>query len=283
MGWKLLAGAVFAAGLLAPSLAVADPDGDAATVSRPYVALDLGYHWPLPIDARSLSPAPDGQPFDWQYRLNSDWAAFGRVGYRLDPHVRIEIDTGLRESNIHSIQATGPDVGGLAAGRPGEPFGLCDHTSVPPPCARLGEPHVNWAYADDGMVNLLYDILPRSRIDPFVGVGAGVYHLQFDAHYYFSGVPGPITPTNPATQQLQLGGSIDRLTQFAYQAIGGASYRLRRRLFLDMTYRYICAPRLRWNTLNDTPGLTPTEGLQPHDFRGSAQDVSLTLGLRYTL
>jgi opacity protein-like surface antigen len=284
MGLKRLAAVALAAGLIAPSWAFADPDETPAPqTSGPYVAIDFGYHFPLPIDAHSLGDAPDGRPFDWQYRLNDDWASFGRVGYRLTPHVRVEIDAGLRESNIHSIMAPGGEAGGVSIERPGEPFQLCDHTAAPPPCAKIGRPHINWAYADDGMVNVLFDLLPHSRLDPFVGVGAGVYHLQFDAHFFFSNVPGPITPTNPATQQIQLGGSIDRLTQFAYQAVGGASYRLKRRLFLDLTYRYICAPRLRWNTLNDTPGLTQTEGLQPHDFRGSAQDLSLTLGLRYTL
>ena len=75
---------------------------------HPYVALDLGYHWPFAIDATSLDPAPDGQPYQWRYKLNPDWNAFLRVGYRVTPHLRVEFDGGLRESNINSIHSTQP-------------------------------------------------------------------------------------------------------------------------------------------------------------------------------
>lgn len=257
--------------------------GDLFNRPRFYLALDLGYHWPRPINATSLGLAPDNRPYNWLYRINPDWAAFGRVGYRVSRHWRVEFDAGLRESNINSIHAPGPNVSGFSVGRPAQPYALCDHHVVPPPCARIAYPHTNWAYADDGMINVIYDLLPGKRLNPFVGVGGGIYHLQFDAHFYFSGVPGPISPANPATQQLQLGGSIDRLTQLAAQGIGGFSYRLQRRLALDFVYRFICAPNLRWNTLNDTPHLNQRQGLQPHDFHGSAQDETMTVGLRYSL
>lgn len=271
-----------AAAAAAPSIALADP-ALPPEHAGPYVAVDLGYHWPLTIDATSFSPAPDGRPFEWRYSLNSDWAAFGRAGWRFSPHFRVELDAGLREGNIHAITSPGTGLNGLSVQRPQTPFQLCDLTGVPPPCARIGRPHVNWDYADNGLVNAIYDIAPNHRLDPFVGVGAGIYHLQFDAHYYFSAVPGPIGPTNPAVQTIQLGGSILRPTQFAYQAVGGVSYRLKRKLWFDVTYRYIDAPFLRWNTLNDTPGLTQSQGLEPHDFHGDTQDMSVTFGLRYAL
>jgi OmpA-OmpF porin, OOP family len=290
MSWKLLAG--MAAAVLVPTCALAD-DNDKAPREwphppggwlHPYVALDLGYHWPLAIDATSLDPAPDGQPYQWRYQLNADWNAFLRVGYHVTPHLRVEFDGGLRESNIHSIHSTLPmDASGLAQGR-GEPWGLCEKTNVPPPCTAVyGHPHINWAYADNGMINVVYDFLPQQRLTPFVGVGLGIYHLQFDSHYYFSGVPGPITARNPATQTLQLGGSILRPTQFAFQGVGGFSYKLKRKLNLDVTYRYIDAPFLRWNTVNDTPGVARPIGLHPGDFRGASQDVSVDVGLRYQL
>jgi OOP family OmpA-OmpF porin len=283
--WKWIAGVGAAVVCLAPAAALADdPSTWAPAEAGPYVALDLGYHWPLALNGTSIRPASDGQPYKWTYRLNSDWAAFGRAGWRFSPHFRLEFDGGLREGNIHSIQATGAvDNGGLVAGRPAAPFQLCDHTTAPPPCAAIGRPHVNWDYADDGMINAIYDFTPHHRIQPFVGVGAGIYHLQFDSHYFYSAVPGVISATNPATQQMQLGGSIFRLSEFAYQAIGGVSYRLKHRVWLDATARYISAPFLRWNTINDTPGLNGAQGVQPGDFHGDAQDVSLTLGIRYTL
>jgi OOP family OmpA-OmpF porin len=252
---------------------------------HPYVALDLGYHWPLAIDATSLDPAPDGRPYRWRFQFNDDWDAFLRVGYRVTPHLRVEFDGGLRESNSHSVHSTDPmAANGLTQGRPGQPWGLCDKTNVPPPCAAtFGNPHVNWAYADNGMINAVYDFLPERRLTPFVGVGVGIYHLQFNAHYYFSGVPGPITAQNPATQTLQFGGSVLRPTQFAFQVVGGVSYKLKRKLNLDVTYRYIDAPFLVWESVNDTPGVARPIGLHPGDFRGAAQDVSIDVGLRYQL
>jgi opacity protein-like surface antigen len=282
MALRLGASLAAAAMLAAPVVAAADPDLPPEHAG-PYLALDLGYHWPLTIDAHSLSPAPDGQRYEWLYTLNSDWDAFGRAGWRFSPHFRVELDTGLREGNIHSITSPGTGLNGLSAQRPQTPFQLCDLTNAPPPCAKIGRPHINWDYADDGMINAIYDIAPNRRLDPFVGFGVGIYHLQFDGHYFFSAVPGPFTPTNPPMQTIQLGGSINRLTQAAYQAVGGVSYRLKRKLWFDVTYRYISAPVLRWNTLNDTPGLTQSQGLEPHDMRGDSQDMSVTFGLRYAL
>ena len=269
--------------LLVAGTAFADPS-DVAPPLKSYVAVDFGYHSPQTIDARSLSPAPDGRPFEWNYRLNPDWAAFGRVGHRFTPHLRVEMEMGVREGNIHSIASPGPEgPNGLSVLRPQTPFQLCDHTNAPPPCAKIARPSLNWAEAYDGMINVLYDVAPQKRLQPFVGAGVGLYHLQFNAHLYFSGVPGPISVTNPAVQQVQLGGSISKFTQAAYQGIGGLSYRLNPRINLDVTYRYIAAPRLRWNTLNDTPGLASSNGLQPHDFQGQAADMSVTAGLRYRL
>lgn len=293
MGWKCFAS--IAAAMLIPTCAMADDDQAAAPAHEwphppggwlhPYVALDFGYNWPLAINATSFDPAPDGQPYKWRYQLNGDWNGFLRVGYRVTPHLRVEFDGGLRESNINSIHSTGAmGPNGLVQGRPGEPWGLCEKTIVPPPCTAVyGHPHTNWAYADNGMINAVYDFTPERRLTPFLGVGVGIYHLQFDSHFYFSGVPGPITAVNPATQTLQLGGSILRPTQFAFQGIGGFSYKLKRKLNLDFTYRYIDAPFLRWNTLNDTPGVARPNGLQPGDFRGASQDVSVDVGLRYQL
>ena len=67
------------------------------------------------------------------------------------------------------------DPNGLTQGRPGQPWGLCEKTNVPPPCtAVFGHPHTNWAYADNGMINAVYDFLPERRLTPFVGVGVGI-------------------------------------------------------------------------------------------------------------
>src|SRR5450631_3432322 len=67
---------------------------------HPYVAADVGYNWHPPIDARSLAPAPDGRPYEWQFRLKSSWDLFVRAGYKLTPNLRAELEGDLREGDI---------------------------------------------------------------------------------------------------------------------------------------------------------------------------------------
>ena len=129
MSWKCLAS--IAAAMLVPTCVMADDDQTAAPREwphppggwlHPYVALDLGYHWPLAIDATSIGPAPDGQPYQWGYKLNGDWDAFLRVGYRLPRTCGPSSTAGCaRATSTRSIRAARDGANGLAAGRPGEP------------------------------------------------------------------------------------------------------------------------------------------------------------------
>jgi len=170
----------------------------------------------------------------------------------------------------------------LSIQRPGEPYGLCATGSVPPNCISPAHGHGNWTWTLTGMANVIVDLTPDRRLDPFVGVGAGFAHLQWPNTYAFSNVTGPITPTNPAAQTLKDAGTLNRTSQLAVQLIGGVSYALSRKTRVDLTYRHYFTPGLlRWNPLNNTPGIPPGSGLQPGDFQGRLQDDSMTAGLRY--
>jgi opacity protein-like surface antigen len=205
----------------------------------------------------------------------------GSIGYRFAPHFRAELQSGYYNSNLDAVHAPGAAVNGLSAARPGEPYGLCAKTSTPPGClAPRG-----WTFMWTGMANLIYDTLPDSRFDPFVGAGVGLTHVQWAAHSrtdLFSGVPGPISVNNPATQFFKNAGTLNRLSQFSVQALAGVSYRISPRFHLDLTYyHYLTAGMFRWNPVNSTPGLPVGAGLRTGDFLGRFQDDSAIVSVRY--
>jgi len=106
MKFKLLAGAALAAVFAAT--------GAAAQVGW-YGAADIGYHWPETMKTRSSTNNPAiGAPTSWDVGQKSDWAGFGRVGYQLTDHWRVEGELGYRNSDIRSIHGgttTGSVVG----------------------------------------------------------------------------------------------------------------------------------------------------------------------------
>jgi len=234
-----------------------------------YHATDFGVHVPQTISSHSLGAAPDGRPYDWRWRLNSDWSGFGRLGWRFSPHFRSEIEVGYRQSGLNRVMAP--------TGRPGEPAGLCSAVTASGACVRpFGRSDMV-----TGMINAIYDFMPERRLEPFAGVGVGFAHIQFYGQHAFSNTPGPVSASNPAGQTLQLGGTLNRTSQFAYQALVGLSWRASHRVHFDLTYRFVGAPFLHWESINTTPGLAPGAGLRPGDFKGALYDHAATLGLRY--
>ena len=159
MKMRLLAGAAFAT-LFAASGAFAQE-----ALPGWYVAADVGAHEPETVKVSGLAGANaiPGQAFD------TDVAAFGRIGYRIDPHWRVEVEGGYRPGEVKGSSESG---------------------------------HFNSA---SGMVNVLYDILPDSKLQPFVGagVGANVFRIKESS------------PTTFIT---------DKSADFAWQGIAGASY-----------------------------------------------------------
>ena len=267
-----------AAFLAAGGAAAQSTSGDDTPESRWYGAIDLGFHAPENIASHSVGLAPDGSPYNWNWRFTSDWAAFARLGYRVSRHVRVELEGGYSPSRPDSVLAPGGVVDGLSVARPGEPYGLCAPGSTPTACGRP----IGISNSFSLMSNVIFDILPDRRLDPFVGAGVGADHIQFQGNNLFGNVTGAISPNNPAVQSLNIGGTVDHPSQFAFQALGGVSYRIARGFHIDLTYRFLSADLLRWNTANTTPGIVGSaNGLQPLDFRGALHIHTLTVGLRH--
>jgi opacity protein-like surface antigen len=251
--------------------AVASDDLDGA---RWYGALDFGLHWPGTIDSTSTQNAPDGRPYDWRWGFKRDWAIGARLGYRVSRHFRVEGEFRFEPTDITFAHAPAADVGGFSAARPGEPWGLCQSPPAGGVCAPLTGPNKYFTADYVGMANLIYDLAPQRRFDPFVGFGAGIAHLQMHTTYWFSSSPGP--------QSLELAGTLTQPSEIALQGLGGLSYRVSSRVHLDLTYHYAFTPgQFMWNPLNTTVGLPAAEILRPGNFYGRFTDQSATLGVRY--
>ncbi|RYF92267.1 MAG: porin family protein, partial [Caulobacteraceae bacterium] len=134
MKLKLLAGAALAATLVA--------SGASAQDSGWYGAIDLGYHW---TDNENFETGVGGE-----VNIDTDdtWVGFARLGYRLSPHWRVELEGGYRPGEI-------PDNVVLNDGGDLEVWSL--------------------------MGNVVFDLLPEADVHPFVGVGAGIAAAQIDA------------------------------------------------------------------------------------------------------
>lgn len=267
-----------AATLLAASSAAAQGFDE----PRWYGALDLGFHIPGEIDSRSTANAPDGRPYDWQWRFKEGWQINGRLGYRFTRHMRVEGEFGFQHTGVSSVHAPGPNVDGFSLSRPDEPWGLCAAPPTGGSCAPASGRNTDITAIYTGMANVIYDVRPDKRISPFFGGGVGITHIEMLTTYWFSNVPGTISPTNPQLQTLKLAGTLTQPGEIALQGLAGVSYRISPRLHMDLTYRHYFTPgSLRWNPMNNTPHLSNVNGLQPDDFMGRFHDQSLTVGLRY--
>ena len=189
MKFKLLAGAALAAVFAA--------SGASAQVGW-YGAADLGYHWPEGIRATSSANAANGQPYIWDFNQEDDWAGFARLGYQLTDHWRVELEAGYRSGDIESIRG----------GTNQAVLGLCTpgvvRTAAAPTCGKPNGEQKSWTV----MGNVLYDFLPESTINPFVGAGIGVNHVIEKVNGQFSNVTGVVvnsgTSTNPPLQNLTI-------------------------------------------------------------------------------
>lgn len=204
MKLKLLAGAALAA-VFAASGAVAQPVADTGW----YGAIDLGWHSPVSIEATGANlgvsnVAPTTFPFNWDFEPDSNWAGFARVGYKLSPHWRVELEGGYRPSDLESV--TGP--AGANAGV-GPIAGLCGPgAAAVPPCTNGVQGNVD---SFSLMGNVIFDFFPESTVSPFLGLGVGVNHVQVEANGRFVTIPAG-GGANPQSLVID-----DSDTVFAYQ------------------------------------------------------------------
>ena len=159
MKFKLLAGAAMAAVFVA--------SGASAQVGW-YGAVDLGYHWPEGILGESSNTAANGNIYIWRFNQQKDWTGFGRLGYQFTDHWRVELEGGYRPGDISSVRGgTNQAIVGLCT--PG-----VVRTAAAPTCGSPTGKIESWSV----LGNVIYDILPDSVIDPFVGAGVGVNHIN---------------------------------------------------------------------------------------------------------
>ena len=251
---KLLAGASLAAALAATGAHAAQPNGF-------YAAVDGGYRQQANggIHTTSSALASDGQPFGYKWSRDDDWTGFARLGYQVAPHWRVELEGGYRPGDLHSVRGASDRA---------QPTGLCSpgviRTAAAPTCGKPGGSQDEYSV----LGNLIYDILPDSRIDPFIGVGVGVSYLKTKVNGQFSGIPAG---GGAAIQNLRAD-SDD--TSFAYGGLAGVSYHVTHRLSVDVTYHYLRTADQRWTTTGDG-------AIQPGTFRGKYEDQTATVGLRW--
>jgi opacity protein-like surface antigen len=133
MKFKLLAGVALAVTTLAASGATAQDSGF-------YGALDVGYHW---SDNTNFETGLGTASLDG----DDDWIGLARLGYRLSPHWRVELEGGWRPGELQppTVDATG-----------------------------------DWEVLSL-MGNVIVDFMPDGDLHPFLGVGAGMARGQLGA------------------------------------------------------------------------------------------------------
>ena len=254
MKFKLLAGAALAAVFAA--------SGASAQVAGWYGAVDLGYHLPEGIEADSSNNGANGQAYNWDISQEDDWAGFARLGYQLNEHWRVELEGGYRPGDIESIRG----------GSTNSILGLCTpgvvRNAAAPNCGSPSGEVEAWTV----LGNVIYDILPGSVINPFIGAGIGINHVKVNTVGQFSSVPGVYSATNPSIQNLTID---DDDTALAWQVLAGLAWRATDRLNVDLTYRYLGGSDLDFASVG-------SHSVQPGVFSGEYRDQSVTLGLRYS-
>ncbi|MFI4976524.1 MAG: outer membrane protein, partial [Caulobacterales bacterium] len=256
MKLKLLAGAALA-GVFAASGAWAEPQGTGPAPSGWYGAIDLGLHNWSTWNTRSSANESDGEPAHLAFHAGTtDFTGFARVGYKLSPHLRIELEGGYRSGQLGAVNdsASRPigaicHIGGATCGHPS---GLIHGLTI--------------------MGNVLFDVLPDSPVDPFFGAGAGIINYRVEANGVFSEADGD--PLSPA-QNFEMSASDNK---FAYQGIAGLAFRITDQLSGDLTYRYLGTQDAFLNTHGTGPG---GNALELGVINGVVRDQSITVGLRY--
>src|SRR5665213_3108122 len=206
-----------------------------------YGAVDIGGHY--------LQGIPVNTP-QTDYTVNTrqfDWDGFARLGYRVSPHVRLEVEGGYRHDRLNSIRQSGLVTANT--------IDICENPNDVPDCGITNGRINSWT----AMGNILFDLMPDAVLDPFIGGGLGVNHISVRADGF------QVDGVNPASAV-----DIDTSrTKFAYQGIAGVSFRATDQVNVDLTYRYLSGASY---------GELGQGGLYS---AGRYKDHSLSLGVRY--
>lgn len=247
-----------AAAFALPAAAQVEPNGF-------YIAGDVGYHEDSSKRAESSLKKPDGFTAKWRFNTDPDFAFFGRLGYRISPNWRVELEAG-HLANFDGLESV---TGSPAAS---QPQGLCRagvvRNQANPNCqAPSGSFRTTTV-----MANVLFDLFPESSIRPYVGAGIGGAYLRARANGQMSGVPAGFAPY----QNVRIR---DEDTSLAYQALAGITWSATRRLSVDATYRALWSEH-EFDSITYADTSAPL--LQLGRFEREMFDQSVSLGLRYS-
>ena len=260
---KLLAASVAAAALgAAASGAHAQSWTDGV-----YVAGDVGYSWAEGLEAKSNVLSSSGQPYNWTFNREDTPVGYLRLGKRFAPNWRLELEGGYRNGDIETVRGSAS----------GQPIGLCTagvaRTAAAPTCADpRGELRVGSV-----MVNALYDFMPDSKFNPFIGIGGGMIEAHNKVFGQLSAVPA-------GGRQFQNASFDDVDRALAAQAIVGVSYALSPNWNLDLTGRYLQSADLKFGSVNTNAGAAAGVGTITNTgvFKGDYRETTATIGVRYT-
>src|SRR5271169_1521303 len=139
MKLKLLAGAALV-GVFAASGAFAAP-ADTGW----YGAVDVGGHIADHLTTTSAAYESDMAPYAFKFSTDTDWLGFARIGYKVSPRIRIELEGGYRPGNISSVIDS-----------PTRPIPAICAIGTAAGCPNPGGSLNTWSL----MSNFLFDILP---------------------------------------------------------------------------------------------------------------------------
>jgi outer membrane protein OmpA-like peptidoglycan-associated protein len=256
----LLAGAALATLFAAPA-AFAQNDADwSATEPGWYGAVDAGGHHTNEMRGKWAGTDEGFNPVT----VNPDWNGFARVGYRINGHVRVELEGGYRHDGMKSFNGFDP-------GNDANRYYLCGGGSTGSGgCGNPGGRVNVWT----GMANVLFDLLPHSTFNPFLGGGVGFSDIRVQSGGVIVGGPPGAFPTTPFAASVDSGS-----TNFTYQGIAGVSFRATDRINIDLSYHYTRADGVLIKA-GELASIDPTGDLG--HIKGNWRDQAVSLGFRYS-
>jgi opacity protein-like surface antigen len=166
-------------------------------VSTPTLAMDNGQTY-IAVQGGLVQPESHdfliGSGAKVTTNLKDGYVVVGAIGRKVGQNIRAEIEGSYREAEVENHSTTGPALAGS-----------------------VGENKVT-----AGMVNAYYDVPTSTNITPYIGLGVGVAHVDYQN--YGTTATGTVLD--------------DSETVFAYQGIAGLSTPLTARLSLNAEYRY---------------------------------------------
>jgi len=230
-----------------------------------YVAGDVGVH-AAEFEGQS---AVNNTTLDFSPK--DDIVGFGRLGYRFNQNIRLELEGGYRKGELQNVRATSAasTVKGIC------PAGVA-RTAALPSCEQI-DGELNAATL---MLNAIYDFdlgMFGQRVVPFAGVGVGVAEVQNKVFGQLSNVPAFHAPVQNVVID-------DTEMALAYQGILGVAFKLTENLSLDLTGRYLATNDIEFGALTYNAGGFNQRGTITNfgSFSDSYRDASVTVGLRYT-